>query len=345
MAEHTAGALGSSIVRIHPDGSQRGEQVVADAINDCPAPSPDGARLAFRSNRSAAPPRPAVPTTSQTLWLLDPARKKTLTQLIIQGMSMVGEQTLAQQQLSCPSWSPDGKHLAAAVSIDQVNSLVVVSPGGTLERYIHLDFPTSPHAPLVWFSNNRTLLFAQPDNAGSGARIFQAWWNESFPSTLLLSLDGWDDVQGMSISPDGKQLALVLVHHKTAVRPADASLRVVNLADFSVAYQKEIYGYDPSALRGVGRIFWMQDKQVVFASPDGPLEHYKAMILRYDPGSDTLQTLAFVEDTLYDWALNGPWLVYSSESGLWGLPVIGRYDLPAAARRIAPDAPDEIAWK
>jgi hypothetical protein len=232
--------------------------------------------------------------------------------------------------------------------VGQGSAVLVLNENGQVLRNALISRPAQ-FTDLVWAPDGQSIIVAQPAQWANGPRIARVPWRQPVASSSLLNLEGWEDIHALSLSPDGEQMAFIIARYGRIGRgleePMRAQLRVVSLPDMEILIDKRLPHYTPYMLRGLGRIAWLPGKQLVYAIPQEPLDRYKALLLRYDPAEDTVQQLALVEDQLYDWALNGAWLVYSSESGLWGVPVDGRFDAPVSPVRLSETAADSIHWR
>ena len=250
-------------------------------------------------------------------------------------------------RFSCPVWSPDGEYLATVTQEGRTSAVLVYDNRGRLLRFAPVSRQTL-FADLVWSPDTDTIYVPQPAARVSAPRIARVPWRQPVAASSLLSLEGWSDIHALAISPDGAYMAFIYLRYgsdeeqKTAV---DAGLRIVRLSDMFIMVDKKLYNYDPYKVIGRGRIVWLPGRQVVFAVPQGPGGPNRALLLRYDPAEDTVQTLAMIEDTLYDWALNGSWLVYSTESGVWGAPVDGILDPLTAPYRLSETPVLSFHWR
>jgi len=75
--------------------------------------------------------------------------------------------------------------------------------------------------------------------------------------------------------------------------------------------------YNPRLVNNPARIAWLPDGGLLFAQPGALLDPYKAAFLTFDTRDGSFRRLAVSEDTLFDWAYQDGWLIYSSESGVW----------------------------
>ena len=67
----------------------------------------------------------------------------------------------------------------------------------------------------------------------------------------------------------------------------------------------------------------------------------------YNPIQNDVKPLVWLEDPLlnYAWSGDGHWLVYSTESGLWGLDVQSARKGLAAPIWLSPVPVDELDWR
>jgi hypothetical protein len=225
-------------------------------------------------------------------------------------------------------------------SVGQGSAVLVMSPDGSVERRVPSDIASEFSTPQ-WSPDGSAIYMAQPAVRGLAPRIVQVPWLDPVTGRTLFILTGWEDVHALSLSPDGKSLAFITVGRSGAGQP-DAELNIVSLPDRVIRYRKRLPGYDPDTAPMPSKIAWMQEGQVVIAIPQGIFSRYKARLVRFIPAEDAAHDLAYLEDTLYDWTLSGAWLVYSTESGLWGVPVNGRRDPRPTPIRLSPTAATEV---
>lgn len=325
----------SSIVVMSPDGSnmqsilpaEAGDPASESALYQCPTISPDGKQIAYLSDKSAEMPG--------------------LTELYV--MDVEGGQIYRRNlprtvyaAYDCPVWSPDGQALAVVVRAFGIGYLAVFSNGESEPDYLTIDMSSVKTLPS-WSADGRRIYLANPRHTLQPAEIAAyEWLGPDGGLTTVdwkIELDGWEDVQAMSPSTDS--MAVMVVRYQ----PVQAELRVYSLEDQRLVYRKQIGEYDPRGPYGHGRIAWMQGDQVVFAQYGAPLDRYKAQIWRYDPSDDTVQRLAATEDVLYDWAIRGGWMVFSTESGVWGNTITGRLDDPTAPVRLADFTVTSLDWR
>jgi hypothetical protein len=71
------------------------------------------------------------------------------------------------------------------------------------------------------------------------------------------------------------------------------------------------------------------------------------MFYLFDLASQSVVPLAQVEDMVNSvaWSPDGRWLVYSAESGLWGLDVIGALQGHTGPGWISPQPVIDLNWK
>ena len=324
-----------------PNSEQRAELLPPGAVVTCPKWSPDRSKLVFLSDRGSPPARAADGSARRgpsEIFVLDVASGEAnqLTDAMLSGRAAMG----LLQGYTCPVWSPDGKYLAVNSYLGRGSGLMVMTAEGSIVRYMPTDHPTT-FADLAWSPDGRSVLMAQPALRGSSPQIVEALWRNQSATRLLLSFDGWDDIQALSLAPDGRRLALILYRQPVNNRPAEAALRVVTLPERQIHHEVPLPGYDPRLLRGPARIQWLDERYFVLAVPQSPLSSAKGLLMRYDLLNRSMDTLLVSDDALYDWAVQDDWLITSSESGLWILPPGGE---PSAAQRLSPEPAVRLEW-
>ncbi len=315
-----APALPDTAIVLQNPGGGRQVLVPADARNTCPARQPGGDAIIFTSNRSGA-------ASGNEIYRVDPSGGAPL--LLTQPFPGYTQGSTRAPSYACPVWAPDGRFFAVLIQTARSSGLQVITPTGQVLRYLPVDAVSNTVAPL-WTPDENQILLVEPAQHGGPARIVEVplLWPTS--SHGLLPLVGWDDIQALSLSADGGQLALLAVRQANASSPARAELMVFSYPELAVLYQKELPAYNPAALQNQGRLFWLQEHQLVFAIPMRPTDLHKAAFVRYTPAEDAFQYLAYSDDALLDWTIKDGWLVYSSESGLWKVPINDPLDRPAA---------------
>ncbi len=300
----------SAIVRVSADGS---EVVMApdSANNDCPTWSPDGQKIAFTSYETG---------WARGVFLMDAdgANKILVTPL-----------DLPENRYGCPVWSPDGKVLASLRYGDNSTRLVVIGREGGLLGTIAVDSSAGMAQP-VWSPDGKTIYLAATSNRTRSAYLLSVSWRTLASPKTVRILSGWDNIQGMAISPDGMQMALIAVQESSENRSARANLFVVDLLPANAGMRVSLPNYDPRAIKTPARIIWLLDGRLLFAQPGGPLDRAKAAFIAFDTHDGSFATLGVSEDALRDWAYQDGWVVYSSESGVWAQDVTaGKRSLPA----------------
>jgi hypothetical protein len=330
---------GSAIEMAHPDGSRREVLLPAGDEHTCPVASPDGSRLAFLSNLTSSR------SGANQVFLLNEEESVPL-QLSRSALPRPLSRGLAgafPTRYDCPVWAPDGQALAAVLRTARGAYLSLLPIDGSQPLYLEVPEPSSSTVP-VWTPDGRVLLVI-PGSDDNPVRIIA--FDVAAPgqlATTLAELPGWSDAQAMSISPDGQRLALLLVREGSFSRAGGGALRMLDASSGRPFLTRELLGYNPAVQSGPGRIIWIQDNQVIFAYQGNPNQRYKASLLRYIPRDDTLDYLVYLEDPLIDWTVKGGWLVYSSESGLWGLPLQGAYDPPVLPFWLDEDPVRGLGW-
>lgn len=333
--------------QMHPDGSQQRLVVPADGSMDCPAWSPDRTMVAFTSDRSfqelVADSDHGQKRGPDEIFVIDAAGTGRISQLTHPIFGFTDLPDLVQRY-TCPVWSPDSKYLATVSTNGQGAGVQVMDISGRLLRYVPSGLP-SRTAGLVWAPDGESLLLAEPAMRGSPATIVRVPWRLPVASNTIVSLEGWDDIQGLALSPDGQQLAVILVRFAAEDHAAEAILRVYRLPGMTRIYQHALLGYDPRMIHGEGHISWLPEDDLVVLIPGSPLGQYKGILTRFIPTEDIIQDIVLSGDEIYDWTLNGAWLVYASESGLWGMPLNGRFDARVSSLLLTKEMFQRLSWR
>jgi Tol biopolymer transport system component len=329
-------SLNSRIEMMDPDGSNRTVIQKADALKTCPALSPDGSRLAYLSNRTRAYPY------LSNVYIHDLSNPDTPDRrLRLPNLENAGYE--------CPVWSPDGTSLAMVghlfglsylaifsmeVKVDAVGTpspeaQPTVGPeDGLLETGVYLTIET-PSAGLqpAWTPDSRSVYLAFPRRMGFPPVVYLYHWHGpsqdiSSPGAVLTFSAGWEDILGLSISPDGRTIALLVERSLESSSETEqlsyAVLHIYNRSTMKLLNELDLYSYHPDVSSPRFRLIWQADGQVVFSYPTDRFFSRAVSFIRFDPRLDALQVVAASPDMLYDWTMIGDWLLFASESGLWG---------------------------
>jgi hypothetical protein len=194
-------------------------------------------------------------------------------------------------------------------------------------RMVPIGTPSNFVGP-VWSPDGEKIYLAERGVGGNAARPYNAVvvktiaWRKPDGISGCCALVG-DDVRALSVSPDGKWLALIMMKAGEAPGHELVSLYVISTIISSSATQVDLPAYDVMGGFAYGRMAWLPDGDIIFPVPYGPLESAKAEFKRFSPITKTITSLTSSQDTLYDWAWKDNWLFYSSESGLWGQAFFG----------------------
>jgi Tol biopolymer transport system component len=326
----TTTSRGSEIYRMSLDGQAKWIPSPVAANQTCLALSPDGKQVAFLSNLDDASaqanggsPGGDAGRGENEIFLadVDGGEWGQLTSPI------APYNTLALPAYDCPVWSPDGTLVAAALRTDLLPRLEVLRTDGQLLRSIPIDAPSTGVLP-VWSPDGNTLFLAGPATgsrarASEYARVTTIKWRPPAGAATLLTLPGWDDVQAMAVSPDGKRLALVVVRQEpgSSALPSRAALEIYQLPGLGRVAEVNLsrYGYDPQAARSPGRMVWTGPDEVTLSLPRGLMASDKALLFTFD--SQQMRLIARVPDALNGWALYPGWLVAGTDGGLYGIPL------------------------
>lgn len=342
----------SLVVSTNPDGTGGKVLYASSGLNDCPRWSPDGRQVALvqylkrelapgkaqsggaRSGLArAAPAGGSWPYFDPEIAVLD-AGGGTPRRISESGLLPEAGPDPLVARYSCPVWSPDGApggpYIATIVTTARGGYLAMLSLNGGRMRFVPIPSPV-PGVEPVWSADGRRIFSAQYSPTGETQRVAVT----SLPddprlplNSIMLSLSGnWEEIYGMIYSRENSLLYLLTVADLRG-SPSLLSLRPVKvqyLVEPAVVEGAPLLIGESYASFSLERIApaWLSDGSLGLALRGGPSEAVKTHLARFDLQSGRLVPLAEVEDKLSGafWSRDGRWLVYSTESGLWGLDV------------------------
>lgn len=239
-----------------------------------PTPSPDGASIAFQSNRSGRMALYAVDKDGGNLRVLLDSGDNPIT----------------------PAWSPDGSKIAFVATVDGQREVFVMNSDGSEKKRLSHDIGDDLHPH--WSSDGRIFF-----NSARATPDRDADWSDQWHEIFSMRADGSDVVQHTncqsvctfpSPSPDGRMIAYRKVIDAPGINwaqsPIDTNSEIF-IADMDGNNERNITN-DPAF---DGWPVWAPDsKSVIFASNrDGRI--YAAQTYVVDV--ETLETTAVTEDT------------------------------------------------
>jgi Tol biopolymer transport system component len=359
----------SVVVSANPDGAAGRVLLATPAENYCPTWSPDKRWIALaQSQPDAEPPDspfdPGSPadsapnTPGDGIYTLESngTNLSEISQSInIPGISI---QEAGQASYGCPVWSPQdapgGPYVAALVNIRQKWFLALLPAGDSTNqpRYISLGQYSKITSP-VWSANGRSiyLLRSASSAASPGMRVISVPEDPHAALTDIELTDIWQSpvVPTLAIAPDGKSL----VELEMVGAASQAHLHSISLAGGAVpapvgepAYLKP---FDPQPDQQIesGSLTWLHGSTFGVILHGGPADIYKSLFYLYDLDTNTVWPLAMFGDRVNSvtWSTDGRWLVFSSESGLWGLDIAGAIQRQAAPVWLSPQPVQYLDWK
>lgn len=340
----------SAIYKINPDGTGKRLLINHATTNLCPTWSPDRKFIAFLSDRDI-PDRGILSDQNQDenglipnqVYIMD-ADGKTLTRL--NAMRLPPGVNISPIY-DCPIWSPDSQLLTALSHSGQSFWLNFFTQDGVSLNISNIDHTLRTANP-VWKSKGEMVILTEPAFPDHRAFITEFAYDSPSGINPVLELDpGWDDVQAISFSPDDWSLALVLVKYADGNHKGEAKLEIYNWRAspvFRKVVDITLPDYDPAAIQFPGRIEWMEDGDVVLAIPSGPTARYKATLVRYNFSKNSLTPFALIEDTLYGWSIQPGWIIFGTESGLWGMPVLDQNSQQSKPLQLDNEIVSSLDW-
>jgi hypothetical protein len=163
-----------------------------------------------------------------------------------------------------------------------------------------------------------------------------------------LSLVSWGDAHGLTLSPDGRYLAMILTYRNLSARVngSIAQLRVMDTTNYNVAGAVSLDN-DSDQVIGSGGLFWSSASQVGLVEVDRLVGPEKTVFRQFNIGqNNALETLTGFEDLVYQvtWSPSG-WVVFSAESGLWALDTRHAKDGQAAPAQLNSEVISELDWR
>jgi Tol biopolymer transport system component len=352
------------IAIVNPDGGGRRVLTSSLGTNFCPRWSPDGRQVAFVSDRlhrnlGESPAHPNYPnggegddmfvltvdTAYASIGILPSPGDEAIMR--VSRSNVVGARS---SNYGCPVWSPDGQYIAAVVDMGAEFYLAVMDATGADVPSLYARLGTPSGGPYWTPDSSRVVLahrvqgestpqvaaFDMPEQPGGPMR-----------RNVIRAPGSWRSISGMALSPDGWQVMLLSAPAGTRDSRSLAVLRQVNLTGISDRAGIPL-GHDYTRFpTASGALAWLPDDSLGVILRGRPDDRYKATIQRYDLARRALEPLATVEDVLYDaaWSPDGRWLLYSTESGLWGLDVLLARQGRAAPVWLSPEPIYDIDWR
>jgi len=328
----------SYIARMRPDGSERLTLTGAGERPTCPRLSPDGSRIAYIS------------------YTQDNAQNRLMLMDLYGGNPrQLGPFSGVWQWYSCPSWSPDGSQVAAVLHGDERTEerswLAVISVADEQSVPHWLTLPTAiGSAAPAWAppaagrlagrilvsgrlaSQPARLLLVDPaqdapePGAETNAPADRALALSQAPNAemqVVLSLTGWDEAAELSFSPEGNQLAALLVYagrySAQGASPSVAQLRVLAAPSLTLLGAEGLNDFE-SYLPGLGSLGWLPNGWVGFVQNNALIGPQKTSFNGFDLNTrafERVSALRTFEDVVTRAAWRGGLVAYGSESGLY----------------------------
>ncbi len=348
---------GTSVVAVtNPDGTGGRVLYASASKNKCPVWSPDGAQVALVSRSDDG---------REGLYLIDTAAQGSpRPRLLSDGpRRFPGTREDSVARFGCPVWSPRSlpgpPSVAVTAGMEGRTFLGILPVEGGTPVYALLSGTPAEGARPAWSQDGRTIYLAlrsDRDNPSRVAtvRIPRPEDEDPAPAALidthLVAKSNWGEIRDLVVRPNAPYLMLMTVEDVRG--PARLALRQVSAVESGDLPRTEpaprVLGlvYDERTLRA-NNLVMLPDGGYGLVLHGDRRSADPAAIIQYHLTDRTMIPLAKVEDPLYEvaWSPDGRWLVYTTESGLWGLDAAAAAAGRAAPVWLSPVAVSDIDWK
>lgn len=255
----------------------------------------------------------------------------------------------------CPIWSPPGApggpYIAATINTGQHAYLVVlpVSANTTVRpRYMDAGLLVPENSP-VWAPDGHSVYLLHYASANSGPRLLKVNLpmtpSNPLSSTTLLTSASGDIVTGLVAAPDSVQM--LEVEQPGASSPLFAQLRQWVPASATEAPPRPLDITVEQQSPRSGALAWLGDSRLGIILSGGPLEKYKEVLYLYELAPQKLTVIGTVDDRLSEaaWSPDGRYMIYSTESGLWGLDIQAALAGQVGPVWLSPQPVQGLDWK
>ena len=339
------GPLGT-LIAARPDGSGA-QGLPADARfgehqYSCPAISPDGAQIAFLSDRESG--REGL----GEVFVMD-ADGENVQRVARNVFARGANQTWS---FDCPVWSPDGARLAAVLRGADSDQLAVI-PMTEDAAVIFLPVSaTSVFTRPVWSPDGTQVLLAHHRDGQIAPRITAVYLGEEGDAPtvrILVESDGWSDVHGLAYGPDGEEIAYVVSNYRAAL-PTRLQLRLMDANGANQRTLGQLHESRMSGWLGFSPLEWGEDNRMSYLVRDALHDKVKSTMVLIElrqPDAAVITTLAELEDVVIDtaWSPDRRWVMLASERGLLLLDVEGAVAGETGPATISGDRALEVDWR
>lgn len=347
------------IVSSSPDGTRGRVLTASSGYNSCPRISPDGSQVAFLSDW---PHWLASAAEEGSLGLGGAEDMRGASGMEIYRMPLSGgkperisdaslfptSEGSAVRYMDCPYWSPDGSYLAAPLSTLKGDYLAIYPQPELRVNGMrgHLLSLQTPVQGMAWTADSRRLVVVQGENPitwlldislpelpGAGLTV-----EEIAPPYTL------GKINGLAVTPGGEQVFLL----STETRGAVASLAL--LRQFTIDGWVEgvnlPVGPTVRPVAASDSLAWRGDNRLGFILHGQLADQHKSTLLGFNTTRGGLDVLAEFEDVITNaaWSPDGNWVIFSAESGLWGLDTRLAAAGKAAPVWISPQPVNNLDW-